>query len=348
MPTLLPALFRGFQRLGRSKLLQSGAILRRTVTLGLSLVAFAASSSPCPSRPELPHLQSILPGIAVVHGHWPSLQPLGPDRHATTVVLWTDKQATVLDPGPNWRWGHNLRQQLRCQLDLRVVQVINSHAHAEQVLANGALAAPVAATAATRAAMRRRCSNCLAALRRDLGDAAVQGTRITLPQQTLREGQTLHAGGRLWQVLDMVDAHTESDLVLWSAADQIVLAGPLLDTRPLVLAQGSVRGWLRALDRIETLQPQWLIGQHLVAGPGQAQAVLRQQRQALCEPVRLAWLGLEQGWSEAEALQAMPDNDHSDDARRQQRFNLLRVWREMEVLWMGQQPMPLACAHAAP
>jgi hypothetical protein len=53
-------------------------------------------------------------------------------------------------------------------------------------------------------------------------------------------------------------------------------------------------------------QPQWLVGQHLVRGPGQVQAALQRQQHYLCSLVRYAWQGLERGWSEAEAVQQVP------------------------------------------
>jgi glyoxylase-like metal-dependent hydrolase (beta-lactamase superfamily II) len=286
----------------------------------------------------------VLPGIAVAHGQWVSRDPQGPVRSATTVVLGQGlgQGITLLDPGPSRAWGRQLQQQLNCPRAQRVMELINSHAHAEHVLANSAWAVPVWASANTQASMRQRCPDCLAALRRDLGAPALHGTRIVLPTRRLQEGQGLHAGGREWVVLDMRSAHTESDLVLWSAAEGIALVGPLVDGTGLVLAQGSVQGWLQALQRIEALQPQWLIGQHLVAGPGQAHSALSAQRQALCTLVQQAWQGLDKGWSENEALQQPTQGDAR--TRRQQRFNLLRVWREMEGLWMARQPMPAACS----
>lgn len=326
-------------------LLQIGTTLRRAVTLGLALIwAHSAwASSPCSPTTPNPGLVAVLPGIEVIHGRWPALDTLTPDHMATTVVLSHGPKAVVIDPGATHASGTVLRQWLRCQRRQRVVQVINSHAHAENVLANSAFFAAVAATADTQSAMRQRCPDCLAALHRDLGDAALRGTRIVLPQQRLQNGHRLHASGRSWQVLDMRHAHTESDLVLWSAPERIVLAGPLVDGERLVLAQGSVLGWLQALHRIEALQPRWLIGQHRVAGPGQVQTALQAQRQALCALVHQAWQGLERGWNEAEALQHLPLQ--GDGAlQRQQHFNLLRAWREMEALWMDRQPMPGACS----
>ena len=174
------------------------------------------------------------------------------------MVLGQGAEVTVLDPGPSRRAGLALQNTLRCQQQARVARVINSHAHAEQVLANSAFRVPVNALAGTVQAMRQRCPECLATLRQDLGAQALQGTRIVRPHAMLQEGQTLHIGGRVWQVQAMLHAHTESDLVLWSpgresgpAREGVVLAGGLVDGRWPVLAQGSVIGWLAALERVQ-------------------------------------------------------------------------------------------------
>lgn len=64
--------------------------------------------------------------------------------------------------------------------------------------------------------------------------------------------------GRLQaQVLVAENAHTESDLMLWLPTQNVLLAGGLVyDGRLPELAQGSVRGWLSALQRITALSPR--------------------------------------------------------------------------------------------
>lgn len=321
--------------------------LRHAVTALLAAALGLAQAQDCPDSAM--DLHEPLPGVQVRHGQWPAMTPEGHDHHASTVVLWSGRRASVFDPGPTAHEGLALQRALACRGVHQIERVFNSHAHAEQVLANVAYRAPVAATARTQASMRQRCPDCLAALRHDLGQAATRGTRIVLPKQVLHEGQFLQAGGRHWQVLDLRAAHTESDLALWSKGDGVLIAGGLIDGQRLVLAQGSVVGWLAALDRLQALQPQWLIGQHRIAhGPAQVQAAFAAQREALCQLTRLSWQGLEQGWSETEALNRMAVQG-TPDAQRQQRFNLLRAWREMEALWLVQAPFPLACeAVSAP
>jgi glyoxylase-like metal-dependent hydrolase (beta-lactamase superfamily II) len=322
------------------------------VVLAMNSVPVPGTPSPCsvtgdayPASAAHAPLHTVLPGIAVRHPHWPSLDTNSRPHWVSSVVLWQGHQAVVLDPGATHCSGLELQSAMLrlAGQPLQVSLLINSHAHAEQVLANHAWQAPVAALAGTQMAMQQRCADCLAALTQDLGEPALRGTRIKLPEQVLEHGQLVQAGGRHWQVLEMPMAHTQSDLLLWSADDAVLLAGGLIDGHRLVLAQGRVVGWLQALAHMEALQPRWLIGQHLVAGPGQVQAAIGQQREALCDLVRRSWQGLESWQTEAEVLAQAPTQGSAAD-RLLARFNLGRAWREMEALWLGQEAMPQACA----
>src|SRR5690606_22605369 len=119
----------------------------------------------------------------------------------------------------------------------------------------------IAASGPTIGAMRRRCPDCLRSLVERAGADAMAGTRIVWPDTEVSAGSTLRVGSRTLQVLDVVLAHTEGDLLLWDAASGVLWAGGLVYGRRLPeLAQGSLRGWLRALDRIEAWPVRHLIG----------------------------------------------------------------------------------------
>lgn len=320
-----------------------------TLLTGVWVVSAQAASPMC-SLPQNP-LETVLPGIQVAHGDWPAKAEHG--RVATTVVLGQGQQVTVIDPGPTRQVGKILQTALQCQ-HARVTGLINTHAHAEQVLANSAFAVPVAATHGTAQAMTKRCPACKAAMAAELGSRALQGTRIVLPQQFLQDGQILNLGGRRWLVMDMPHAHTESDLVLWSPSEKIAIVGGLVDGRWPVLAQGSVLGWLQALSQLQALSPDWLVGQHVVRGPGQVQTVLMRQQHYLCGLVEHAWRSMDLGLSEAEGLQALAPpagwpvttEQQAPEWQRQHVFNQLRAWREIEPLWMARKPRPALCDSA--
>lgn len=354
----------------KRQVLIRGERLALWILVGLHALAWPAwAARPGCESGQVLALQAVLPGVAVVHGHWPAADnmdaaPAHLDRMATTVVLGQGRERAVVDPGPTWRVGHALQKTLQCGQRARVTALINTHAHAEQVLANSAFSAPVMALSGTALAMHKRCSQCLASLKADLGSQALQGTRIVLPRHALRDGQSLQVGGRSWRVREMRQAHTENDLVLWSPeADEwasvqpqggVVLVGGLVDGRWPVLAQGSVLGWLQALDQVQAMQPNWLIGQHVVAGPQQVQSVLQRQREYLCSILGHAWHRLEQGQSEAEGVQDLALPVHwplpgvgAEKAWQQQHlFNQRRAWREAEQLWLERQAWPATCGSA--
>lgn len=325
----------------------------RRVWLLIVLLWHAASqAATCDAQDRLA-LEPVLPGVSVVHGLWPPVHAGRAAHAATTVVLGEGAEVTLVDPGPTRQAGQALQRVLKCHRQARVVGVINTHAHAEQVLANSAFRVSVAATAGTVVAMQQRCPDCLAAMISDLGPKALKGTRIVWPDRTLTEGQFVQAGGRSWQVFEMRDAHTQSDLVLWSESDRVAVVGGLVDGGRLpVLAQGRVQGWLQALDALQAMRPQWLVGQHLVSGPAQVQVALQAQRDYLCGLVHYAWRALDSGWSEAEAINSLKlparwtSLSAADDGvrRQQHQFNQLRTWREMEPRWMDQKPRPESCA----
>jgi hypothetical protein len=108
------------------------------------------------------------------------------------------------------------------------------------------------------------------------------------------------------------------------------------------------------LEKLQAMQPDWLIGQHLVAGPPQVQPVLQRQRDYLCGILGHAWHRLELGQSEAEGVQGLvppvhwpqPEAGLAPAWRQQHLFNQRRAWREAEQLWLDRKPLPLTCGSA--
>ena len=102
------------------------------------LLSGPAWAQPCNAAPAL-NWQTVLPGVAVVHGLWHAVTPDGRSHAATTVVLGQNADVTVIDPGPTAGVGQALQKDLKCRHPSSLVtRLINTHAHAEQVLANAA------------------------------------------------------------------------------------------------------------------------------------------------------------------------------------------------------------------
>jgi glyoxylase-like metal-dependent hydrolase (beta-lactamase superfamily II) len=265
-----------------------------------------------------------------------------------TSVVVHGRQALLIDPGPSHAHGLRVRQSLACRFGAQVRQIVNTHAHAENVLGNSAFADRVAAgrlqilaTAATRAGMARRCPDCLASLTAKAGADAMAGTRIVLPTHTLTEGDVLRLGPHRLRVQRIEQGHTEGDLVLWDAQRRLLWAGGLVYGQRLPeLAQGSLEGWLAALDRLAALRPQVVVGNTVSVAPyaNSLPPALTGTR-AYLNGLRSGVLqAMDQGLQASDAtIVTLPDHSAWPGHAERQGFNAQRAWRELEPQWMERE-----------
>jgi glyoxylase-like metal-dependent hydrolase (beta-lactamase superfamily II) len=161
-----------------------------------------------------------------------------------------------------------------------------------------------------------------------------------LPGHVLAPGDVLQVGDQRVEVRVAADAHTESDLLLWLPARRVLWAGGLVsDARVPELAQGSVGGWLEALDSIARLQPapEVVIGtgisQAFGGHPAEAVVATRSYLEQLRAQLRTA---LDAGLhgTEPEVTAAM-NPGRWVGFKAQHAFNVQRAWREVEAQWMS-------------
>jgi glyoxylase-like metal-dependent hydrolase (beta-lactamase superfamily II) len=310
------------------------------VCAGFVLATTAQAQNPAVSPPCPRLLKPAAPGVWVWEGHRAEISPDNRGHVATSVVLVGERSIAVVDPGPSLAHGRTLREAIRCQFGRQAERVINTHAHAENVMGNAAfaeLALPILATATTQASMQQRCPGCLQSITLAAGAAALAGTQIEVPNTLLTDGQVLDLGGQRWQALEQRAAHTESDLVLWHAASATLIAGGLVyRDRVPELAQGSLVGWIQALHAIENLRPQTVIG----FSTGSVDDLIHTRRY-LCTLAESVWQAMEAGQSAHDAVALrLPDYAHWAGYTARHSFNAQRAWRELEPLWMAALPRP--------
>jgi glyoxylase-like metal-dependent hydrolase (beta-lactamase superfamily II) len=314
-------------------------------------VLAAGPSTDCQAVEAVPW-QPVAPGIWV----WPAAEngevsPANAGHVLPTSVVVSRGEALVIDPGPSHRHGLRVRASLACRFKAQVHWVVNTHAHAENVMANSAFAdlleagqLDVLASAATRSAMQQRCADCLVSLTTRAGAAALAGTHTVLPTRTLAAGERLRVGALSLRVMAIEPGHTEGDLVLWNARHRVLWTGGLVyDGRVPELAQGSLDGWLAALPRLRVLRPRQVLGTVWSRAPEDGEP-----------PPALA---ATQGYLaalRARVLQAMDEGHQPQDTawgelpayrdwagyNERHGFNLQRAWRELEPVWMEQGAVP--------
>ncbi len=306
-----------------------------------------------------------VPWQAVVPGVW----AWSPERDAEisvdnaghvlpTTVLVHERQALLIDPGPSLVHGQRVRRSLACRFGAQVHWIVNTHAHAENVLANAAFVDRVArgrtqilANAATREGMARRCPDCLASLTAKAGAVAMAGTRIVLPTRTLREGAVLRLGPHRLQVLRTEQGHTAGDLVLWDAGQRLLWVGGLVYGQRLPeLAQGSLDGWLAALDRLAALRPAVVLGNTVSVAEAGALPPALLATQAYLSDLRQAVLAAMDAGHQAHESGGLllPRYQGWAGYAERQGFNAQRAWRELEPVWMGANDPPAPPAASPP
>ncbi|MBS4038108.1 MAG: MBL fold metallo-hydrolase [Hydrogenophaga sp.] len=322
---------------GRLPLLSLLMSLLMSMLLAFKAQAGPVAAPPCDRAEPVPW-RELAPGVWVWEGANEEVSPANAGHVAPTSVVVDSGQALVIDPGPGLQHGLRVRSSIRCRFKARVVQVVNTHAHAENVLANAAFAdLPIAADAGTREAMVARCPDCLQSLTQRAGDAAMAGTTIVWPGVRLQPGDALRVGRLTLQVLDREQGHTASDLVLWMPQHRVLWAGGLAyGGRLPELAQGSVEQWLAALDRLQRLQPLRVVGSRV------GDAGLLDATQLYLQTLRSRVLAAMDAGRHAGELQAVRLDEWAGWAgfAERQGFNTQRAWRELEPVWMDQATAP--------
>lgn len=321
---------------------------------GCSGAALARDEPPpatCAALAEVPW-EVVAPGVWVwAPAQVADISAANAGHVAPTTALVDGADALVIDPGPSHAHAWRVRQSLACRFGATVRAVVNTHAHAENVLGNSAFAdllaagsLQVMATGATRDAMQQRCPACLASLTARVGDAAMAGTQIVLPNHTLVPGDTLRLGHHRLQVMPTEQGHTEGDLVLWHPAHRVLWAGGLVyEARLPELAQGQVDGWLAALVRLRALQPAVVVSATLsrATAPGAVPPALiatQSYLQALRDGVLQAMDGGRQP-TEAGVVELPAYRSWAGYVERHA-FNVQRAWRELEPVWMDRPASP--------
>lgn len=297
-------------------------------------VLLAGLLAACAAPPSAVPWREVADGVWV----WPPGVDGARDGPVAPVTAVIDAgEAIVIDPGHSHAQGLRVRESLRNRFGARVVGVVNTHAHAERVLGNSAFAGGpwIAASTPAMAAMRRRCEACLREMVARRGEAAMAGTRVVWPNRALVGGDVLRVGRRTLHVLEVVQAHSEGDLLLWDARARVLWAGDVVDgTGVPELVQGSLRGWLQALDGMAGWPARHVVGTAWWPTGGAvmhtaAFAATRHYLRALHDAV---WRALEEGRLPHEA-EAGPVP--GDAARRERHaLNVQHALRELEPLWM--------------
>ena len=247
------------------------------------------------------NLSEAAPGVFVHIGRPLPLDAPGHDDIANLGFIVGEKCVAVIDTGGSVRVGRELRASIAAHTSLPVCYVINTHVHVDHVLGNAAFKDDeprFVGHAALADAMVRNRDFFVREYPGDM-DSPPTGAQVIGPDLLVEHDLTVDLGGRSLALHAWPNAHTDCDLTVYDAHTGTLWTGDLLFRGRLPALDGSLEGWLAALDELARMPVRLAVPGHGSVTRDLAAAIVPERRylRALQDGVR------------AELSQAKPPED---------------------------------------
>ena len=170
----------------------------------------------------------------------------------------------VIDTGGNPKQGYALKKAIERTTDKPVCYVINTHVHPDHIYGNIAFKQPgvkfighnkLARAMATRAAYYIDKADEQLNVKLTANNFIAPDTEVTKPL-------TIDLGGRKLTLTAHPTAHTDNDLTVFDLNTNTLWMSDLLFIEHIPVIDGSLKGWLSELKRLEKLDYQFVIPGH--------------------------------------------------------------------------------------
>jgi len=158
-------------------------------------------------------------------------------------------------------------RDIRAVSDKPIRYVVDTHDHLDHVLGNSEFAklgAVIIAQADAKAAMVKNGDGLLQRAKYfGLNDEAMSGTTVVVPSLTFTETMEIDLGDRKIELIHAGPSHTGGSSIVYVPDSRTLFAGDVLFTNYHPnMRDGDIQGWLKALDKIASLETVAIIPGH--------------------------------------------------------------------------------------
>jgi quinoprotein relay system zinc metallohydrolase 2 len=265
-------------------------ISRRHALLGGLCLCCAPALSRDADRNTL-ETAEIAPGIHMRRGADEIASLQNQDAIANVGFVIGKDSVAVLDGGGSLNDGERLRRRIRENTDLPIRYVLMSHVHPDHIFGAGAFLQDKP-TFVAHARMPQALAQRGEYYRNRLEEVIGKGNAGPIVQPTLlvNDRKRIELGGRSLDLTAHPVAHTSNDLSVIDSQTQTLFASDLLFVGRVPSLDGSLKGWLRELSMLGSIDAKRTVPGH---GPtsvdfGSAAEKLRQYLETLLRETRQA------------------------------------------------------------
>ena len=198
-------------------------------------------------------VSEIAPGIFMHQSqhHWPDRENHGEIANLGFIV--GDRCVAVIDSGGSPQQGIALKNAVKQTTSTPICYVINTHVHPDHIYGNLAFKAPGVKFVGHHKLARAMASRAPHYLSRadELLNIKVDQDNIIPPDIEVKDSLTLDLGNRRLLLTAHPTAHTDNDLSVYDQTTNSLWLADLLFLEHIPVIDGSIKGWLSELNRLE-------------------------------------------------------------------------------------------------